>query len=470
MSRKDIIKTITVVLIIIFYILNVLFIRYLILYYDPLCSKDWECDPDWKAPEYYRNEEVRNKLEECARYGADNLLFSQYCNGRYKYIYDAEKDEYKEEDYNIVRHAGTTYALLDLYNEIGEEEYLRAGVAGLDYLVSFNCMLSFDEWAINYNYDMNVGTVSLTILAMVRYYEATEDERYNIFIEKYANFIVSQQREDGAYSGRIGSFAEERYYSAEAFFALSLSYDLFKKQSYLNSIEKALNFYWDKDYDYNNSAFIPWASSGAAKWYELTGDNDFRNFCFEMSDLQITRQYLTHTYDKLGNDLYGYMSSPTVNTGVYLEGIGDALRIAKKEKDNPRIESYKLCLKAGIEWITSLQFRDASQLACPNRGFGGFHRGFIVDEAYEIRIDYIQHAISAFIRAFREFNQTELKNIEIRDGNVDFKPKRGEESLIDLGPILLVFLLIIIPSILGIFLIAKKFRDKELKKDSKDSY
>ncbi|MHA1437309.1 MAG: hypothetical protein ACTSPD_07000 [Promethearchaeota archaeon] len=459
MSRtKKIFAAISIIIVCIF---SGYTLRYLFLIYDPFCVKNWNCNPDWEPPNYYKDGIAESLIEECARFSADNLEYSQSCNGRFKYIYDAAEDKYDDSSYSIVRHAGAVYAILDLYKEIKEEKYLDVGVAGLNYLLAFNYKINKEDWAINYDLQMKVGTVSLTILAMVRYYEATDDDKYNNFIEKYANFIVSRQRDDGAYAGSYESNEEELYYSAEAFFALALAYDVLENEKYLKSIEKAIDYYWSEDYDYLNSAFIPWASSGCVKWYEITKNEDFLDFCFEMTDVQILRQHLVNDTDELGNYLYGYIKNPTVNTGVYLEGIGDALRIAKEVNDSIRIQKYHDTLKAGIEWVLSLQFRKPSQLACPNRGFGGFHRGFTVDDAYLIRIDYNQHAISAILRVLREFTDEEIENINIRDGNVDFEPSQNEISTIDWLLYSVIIGLIALPGIL-IYFFLKSFFGNEV--------
>ncbi len=441
---------------------NVLLLRYLIFLFDPFCLKSFEGDPDWEPPEYYKDKIADSKIEEIARYGADNLVFSQSCNGKYKYLYDAENDKYIEGQYNIVRHAGATYALLDLYEEIGEERYREAGEAGLEYLFNFNYIINNDVWAINYNSKTKVGTVSLAILGMVRYWEATGDEKYNVYVEKYANFIVYQQRDDGAFAGLYGEKKEKLYYSGEAFFALALAYDMLEDDDYLEAMEDALDYYWTVDYEYDHAAFVPWASSGLAKWYELTDDRKFLDFCFEITDIQIARQSLVEEYDELGNNLYGNILGPTVNTGVYLEGIGDALRVAKSVSDDERIVNYYNCLKAGIEWITAVQFRKVSQLDSPNRGFGGFHRGFDVDEAYHIRIDYTQHAISALIRVLREFTDEEIKTIQIRNGKIDIDPEKVliEESPLSWWDIILIIGLIATP-IFIVYLHRKKKKKKK---------
>ena len=473
MKIKLISKAILTFILIIAFINVAFLIRYLVILYDPFCFKDWEGDSDWEAPNYYSEGIAENRIEECARYAGDNLAFSQSCNGKFKYIYDAEKDEYDDSDYNIVRHAGATYALLDLYKELKEVKYLDAGTAGLDYLLSFTQMITWDEWAINYNSNMKVGTVSLAILGMVRYWEATDNDRYNLYVEKFANFIVSQQRKDGAFAGEYGKKEEDLYYSGEAFFALALAYDMLEKGTYRRAIEDALEFYWSSDYDYDESAFIPWASSGCAKWYEMTDNKDFRDFCFEMTDIQLTRQNLIDESDDLGNSIYGCINGPTVNTGVYLEGIGDALRIASSESDTVRINNYHNCLKAGIEWLLTLQFRKEKQLGHPIRGFGGFHRGFEVDDAYLIRIDYTQHAISAILRVLREFSDEEIETIEINNGKVDFKPKIGEIYPNFFWLYSLYIAIIIIPFILFIYYVKKYVPSIEILKPehkNKDSF
>ncbi|MFX1339252.1 MAG: hypothetical protein ACFFDK_11635 [Promethearchaeota archaeon] len=465
MGRKK--KIIFVCIIFILFTNVAILLRYLIFFYQPYCFKDWEGDPNWEPPQYYKEGIADSKVEECARYAGDNIEFSQCCNGKYRYIYDAENDVYDDSDYNIVRHAGTTYAILDLYKELGEEKYLSVGLAGLEYLLEFTYKINLNEWAINYNTKMKVGTVSLAILGMVKYWQATGNERYNIYVEKFANFIVSQQRDDGAFAGVYGKKEENLYYSGEAFFALAMAYDMLEKKEYLKTIEDALEFYWSSDYDYDESAFIPWASSGCAKWYRLTDNKEFRDFCFEMTDIQITRQYLGDELDELGNPIYGCINGPTVNTAVYLEGIGDALRIAKSEEDTERINNYQSALKAGIEWVLSLQFRKEKQLGRPIRGYGGFHRGFVVDDAYLIRIDYTQHAISAILRVLREFSKEEIESIEIRNGKVDFKPKKSE-SFSNLYVLLsLIIAAIVIPCLVFIHYVKKYIPSIEILKPEK---
>ena len=115
--------------------------------------------------------------------------------------------------------------------------------------------------------------------------------------------------------------------------------------------------------------------------------------------------------------------------------------------------------------MNSLQFRKTSQLSCPNRAFGGFHRGFDVDDAYIVRLDYTQHAISAFLRVIREFNSTELDSIEIRKGKVDFEPERGSGIEINWWISPLIIGLMIIPALYIYVFINSLKSQRKIKKE-----
>jgi hypothetical protein len=343
-------------------------------------------------------------------WGVDNLARGTQRDGRYLYEYFVTNDTYSG-NYNIVRHAGTTYALLDFFKSTGYETAKQAGLLGLEFLDARIKKLNATVWSIEYEFSSSVGTASLGLLAYACYTQATDDPRYLPTITGLANFIIHQQRPDGAFAGRLGSTKEELYYSAEAFLALAFAYEILGDAAYLASIRRALDFYYTPEYEYNNSAFIPWASSGCAKWYELTEDPVFLEFCFEMTDIQVTRQYRGTATDALGNRLAGYIRAQTVNTGVYLEGIGDALRVAKVVEDAERVLLYNSTLFLGLEWVLSLQYRNTTGLPCPLRAHGGFHRGFVVEDAHLIRNDYTQHALSALVRGLREFSDADLAGL-----------------------------------------------------------
>src|SRR5687767_10002527 len=57
----------------------------------------------------------RERLLASARAGGDYLVNMQRDDGSFYYTYDAVTDRARTNEYNIVRHAGTTFSLFDLY-------------------------------------------------------------------------------------------------------------------------------------------------------------------------------------------------------------------------------------------------------------------------------------------------------------------------------------------------------------------
>jgi hypothetical protein len=86
------------------------------------------------------------------------------------------------------------------------------------------------------------------------------------------------------------------------------------------------------------------------------------------------------------------------STGVFMEGLAEALDLAIEAGDSKRSSAYELALRRGLRSLAQLQFRDAldayyvSDLA---RVLGA-----IRSEAYNnmIRIDNIQHASMALLK------------------------------------------------------------------------
>src|SRR3989344_1912810 len=67
-----------------------------------------------------------------ARAGGDYLLRHLDARGQFDYRYEPLTDKVAA-DYNILRHAGTTYSLLELYEETGRKKYLMGGERALGY-------------------------------------------------------------------------------------------------------------------------------------------------------------------------------------------------------------------------------------------------------------------------------------------------------------------------------------------------
>ena len=78
----------------------------------------------------------RNQLLSAAQGGGKYLIQSVQPDGRFIYFYDPIKDAH-DNRYNISRHAGAVYAMLELYEVTRDPELLQAARKALDYLAGF---------------------------------------------------------------------------------------------------------------------------------------------------------------------------------------------------------------------------------------------------------------------------------------------------------------------------------------------
>ena len=87
-----------------------------------------------------------------------------------------------------------------------------------------------------------------------------------------------------------------------------------------------------------------------------------------------------------------------------MEGLGDAIHIARLIEDERRLKLYQERAKMGYRWLLMLQYgeSDAAALKQPNLAQGGF-RKTLTDS--QLRIDNTQHAISSFAKGLRSIYQ-----------------------------------------------------------------
>ena len=152
-----------------------------------------------------------------------------------------------------------------------------------------------------------------------------------------------------------------------------------------------------------NPAFIPWHVQACVSFITATDSLESAPFVFEISDWLLSMQQ----WDCLTRDLRGRFYNPNhpefgpphaASTGVYLEGLADALWLARKLGDIHRTKAYEQAINRGFHSLRQLQFRDekdAFYISKKNRVIGA-----IRTEAYDntVRIDSSAHALLAAIK------------------------------------------------------------------------
>lgn len=224
---------------------------------------------------------------------------------------------------------------------------------------------------------------------------------------KLADAILLQQKPEGWYHTHFESPKNtgQDYYPGESMLALTKLYEVTKDGKYLNSVKKAFSYYrkyWRLN---KTTGFIPWHSQAYVLLYEYTKDPEVANFVFEMNDwlvssYQITDSPVIDTSGGFAKDSY-----PSNYSYVFMEGIIDAYKLALMLGDQKHINFYKPAVAYGIRFITQMQFTPESSfyLKNPYRAIGGFRTSIINPT---IRVDNVQHAANALIKAYNLGNRT----------------------------------------------------------------
>ena len=162
----------------------------------------------------------------------------------------------------------------------------------------------------------------------------------------------------------------------------------------------------ERHYRARNPAFVPWHTQACASLFKQTGRREFADFVFEINDWLLPMQQ----WDGLEPDLRGRFYNPqrpeygpphAASTGAYLEGLADALALARALGDSARISAYERAVNRGLRSLRQLQFRDQHDtfyISKKPRVLGAL-RTEVYDNA--VRIDSAAHALAAAIKILR---------------------------------------------------------------------
>ena len=177
--------------------------------------------------------------------GGDYLRDAVKPNGQFVYSY-LPKSNRDNDGYNILRHAGTTFSMLEVYEITQDPALLSSIQQALDYLVnqvrpctgfitgdSALCLLEADE--------VKLGGHGLAILAISKYTSLTGDDTYLPIAQGLAEWIVGSQDNTGnavhkiTFSSNTDSGFVSGYYPGEAIFGLMRLYAIDSDDRWLQS-------------------------------------------------------------------------------------------------------------------------------------------------------------------------------------------------------------------------------------------
>jgi len=343
--------------------------------------------------------------------GGEYLINAVKNNGQFVYAYLPKSDS-ESESYNILRHAGTIYAMADLYQESGDQRLLAAIKRAIDFLGTYirHCQVGgVSESCIVENEETKLGGNALAVLAFTQYMIATGEDYLLEETRSLARWIISNQNENGEFkihkvefpSGEPTEFISE-YYPGEAVYALARLYSLDNNNQWLTAaVNGAKWLAADRIQGKPKEEIIHdhWLLLGLDALQHIQPDLVFVESARLIADAITASQNLNPRYP----DWYGSYYNPPRSTpaATRSEGLLAAYRILRDFDTSGQADWIMQAVRRNITFQLGTQFHPESvmYLKDPQRALGGFHQSLT---NYEIRNDYVQHNLSSILALYRE--------------------------------------------------------------------
>lgn len=362
----------------------------------------------------YRGHRVVKRVDgpgllDAARLAGDYLVRTSRPDGRFLYEYHPLQGPTLAK-YNILRHAGTTYSLAELYEATGDERYKATAEKAIEFLLSRAVPERIDDQDVLVVLDdedqVKLGGNALAVVALCRQVRATGDRSRLETIRKMARWIVSCQDENGRFTTHIkggtgGGLTpfESLYYPGEAILALLRLYQIDPDPLWLDAAEKGAAYLIevrDRGLSDRQLPHDHWLLYGLNDLYRLRKRPLFLDHALRLARVIGASQIRTPMYpDWLG----GFDRPPRSNpTATRTEGLCAAYALARDFGHAKQAEEILVTVRRALCFQLQTQWRPESVMYFPDPQLplGGFHET-LTD--FDTRIDHVQHNLSALLAA-----------------------------------------------------------------------
>ncbi len=333
-------------------------------------------------------------------------------DGSFVYQYHA-RDGREDPSYNILRHAGTTFALFQLAKAFNEPSFGDAAKRSADYLMSqITACPAADaaDLCVVEGDSVKLGGNALALIAFAEESAYTGSLARLPTMRALARRLLHRQAASGEFTGHkqnrtTGAYStnfQSSYYPGESLWALLK----------LNSVDP--NPEW-LDSAVIGARFLIRERDGKTPNDELEHDHWFLYALNDLFRLKPDPELMTYVKrlvgaiidaQNLGDDwpedwLGSWMSPPrSTPAATRVEGLLAAARMLRDNGEPVLAERATLAAKTAAKFLLATQLTPESAMTMkdPERALGGFRSGLEDDE---IRIDYVQHNVSALL-ALRE--------------------------------------------------------------------
>lgn len=349
-------------------------------------------------------------------------------DGRYVYGYFPCFDR-RINTYNVLRHASSTYALLEGYETCADQRLLSDEQLGLvhqqiAWALSGLCsefIIHRQEaaYVVDTGNIIKLGANAVTILALVKYHQVTGDDRYADLADALALGISKMQEADGSFVHILNaadlSIKEKAriiYYDGEAAFALMRLYDHTRNSRWLDCVVKALDYFIDSGHEKANDHWLAYCANELVTYLP-----ERRYFAFAVRNISGYVDFIRERITTFPTLLE--LSMAFHKTLLKLEArpeLADVLNGFDVRAFYQALHARANYLLNGFFWPEVAMYFKA-----PTTIVDGF---FIRHHSFRVRIDDVEHYLSglvAYQQMLRKNDSTGIKPL--------LEPALNEESL-----------------------------------------
>ena len=369
--------------------------------------------------ELYRNRTTPNdepapeNLAKSSRAAADYIARIIDDRGKHNYLYHPHQDR-DSSSYNMLRHGGTTYALMQAYDRFRDPAYKEASERSFEYLLG-RTELREDPgpWGPNYRFliedrKAKLGGSGLALVAMCQYTEATGDQRYMKEMKEFARFIVRMQ-DPG--NGKLVSYfdygptaeipdKDSIYYPGEALYGLGKFYFIDPDPLWKATAVKGadwLIYERDKGIAPLKLPHDHWLMMALSYLYAHTGDEGYNTHCMNIASA--IEERFRGRDDKLAKQYDDYLGTyyrvaRVTPVGCRVEGLVGAVDLCKLAGKDYQWLLNMAATSAGFSMTQQYDPINSFFLPNPRKALGGLPEGIL---EHSIRNDYVQHNLSGFL-------------------------------------------------------------------------
>ena len=348
-------------------------------------------------------EEVKAEpLRDAIQKLADYMAYRQLESGLFTYQYEVGNDRYSRQN-SLVRQVGALSALAMHARWSGKSASLGAVDLGVRFhLQGYTEIPDRDGAAFVATADGNhkLGVTAMLAQTLLLH---PDSESYEDKITGLIQGMLWLQRPSGMFMTAFPP-AEmldgQAQFPGEALLAMAQYYERKPSQEVLAAFARAIDYYRSLFRARELPALIPWQTQAFCIMARKSGRDDYRDFVFELTDWVVERQLREENcpWPILWGGIAAYQDGrPDVSTAAFLEGLCDAIVLARDAGDADRVRTYERAARHAARFVLQLQVKpeEAYFVRSKRDAVNGMRRTPTLNR---LRISHCQHALSALIK------------------------------------------------------------------------